>query len=431
MRTSTRGSRNGRRLALGLAGCLAAAALAQPAYADPGPDGSAQPFVTPIGTKAPGAGQHVAAFADVLGDTAGDVLPLVADTVSALGEGHGYAGQKVNPGTRSIDLYWKGAVPADVSAYLADNGRGVKVNVHRTAAFTREEGKAAASRVTRSDLAKSADISSASVNHDGTGITLQMAGKAPGAQLRKEIAAVAGVDAGNVSYEENVGRIKNLATRANDSAPWYGGGRIVVNGFVCSTGFAALSSGSGRLLTANHCDPEADNTVYDGGGTAIATGANVYAYPSIDSQSIDPSASPATSARIYVGAWDSSSSASVKSWASNNTGDAVCSGGASTGTHCGSITDDAVTLSGLNGGWYVRARGSGAYMAGGGDSGGPIYRTVSGGVQARGTLIAGYTASATSCGAHNPDSNPTCYDDIVYLPISVALNSWGYSLEVE
>jgi hypothetical protein len=59
-----------------------------------------------------------------------------------------------------------------------------------------------------------------------------------------------------------------------------------------------------------------------------------------------------------------------------------------------------------------------------------VYRTVSGGVQARGIINAGYTATITTCGAHNPDVNPTCWQDMLYTPISVVLNSWGYSLEV-
>jgi hypothetical protein len=196
----------------------------------------------------------------------------------------------------------------------------------------------------------------------------------------------------------------------------------------CSTGFATLSGSAGRLISAYHCDTTGNRTVTDGGGTTIATGSGVSVKSDIDSMSIDPSASPATTPKIYTGAWNSSTTATVKNWAANWTGDSVCAGGATTGTHCGTIIDDATTYPGYSGAWYVLARASSGALAGQGDSGGPFYRTVSGGVQARGIVNSGYVQVA--CGSHNPDGNPNCYRDVLYTPISVVLNSWGYSLEV-
>lgn len=48
------------------------------------------------------------------------------------------------------------------------------------------------------------------------------------------------------------------------------------------------------------------------------------------------------------------------------------------------------------------------------------------------TSCAVVVGTETPCGANtNPDViNPTCATDILYTPISVVLNSWGYSLEV-
>ncbi len=59
-----------------------------------------------------------------------------------------------------------------------------------------------------------------------------------------------------------------------------------------------------------------------------------------------------------------------------------------------------------------------------------MYTNVSGGVQARGVILGGFNATAIACGSKNPDVNTTCFRDIAYAPISVVLNSWGYSLEV-
>lgn len=186
-----------------------------------------------------------------------------------------------------------------------------------------------------------------------------------------------------------------------------------------------------RLVKSINCDPGASYAVTNGTGTAIAPGANVVGMPSIDSQSIDPTASPATTPVIFTGGWATSATSTVKNWASNWKGDQVCSGGATTGSHCGTVTDDAVAVPGLTGSWYVRAHASGVF-AGQGDSGGSIYRAVTGGVQARGILKAGVTGTETyACGTEDPAADGlACYTDIVYVPISVVLNSWNYSLEV-
>lgn len=331
------------------------------------------------------------------------------------------------------------AVPSPVrrhhrwAAHLATaEGLGVHVMLATTeATYTRFEEQAAAERLTSSQLAAQAGITSVSARPQGTGITVQMAESEPDQGMKVRIAQVAGIPEKDIAYEANVGSLVPLASRNNDAAPWKGGARTVHGGSsACSTGFATLSGSAGRLISAAHCDPSGSLTVKDGGGTTIATGSGVSLKSDIDSMSIDPSASPATTPTIYTGAWNSSTTATVKNWASNWTGDSVCAGGATTGTHCGTITDDSVTYSGYTGSWYVRARASSGAFIGGGDSGGPVYRTVSGGAQARGIINAGYTATITTCGAHNPDVNPTCWQDMLYTPISVVLNSWGYSREV-
>lgn len=84
----------------------------------------------------------------------------------------------------------------------------------------------------------------------------------------------------------------------------------------------------------------------DGGGTTIATGSGVSVKPAIDSMSIDPSASPATTPKIYTGVWNSSTKATVKNWATNWTGQSVCAGGATTGTHCGTGSGLGINLAG-------------------------------------------------------------------------------------
>lgn len=394
-----------------------------------------QPFVTPIGTDAPAAQQHIAAQYDEMGDTVGEVLSLVADTVYSLGQNLGFAGQVLDVPNLAITVYWKGDLPDLVATYLNTTAAllGVEVHIVNGASFTRDEAQAAAAGVGASDVAQAAGVTSISVNADGSGLTVQMADGEPTAAVKDQIAQAAGINAADISYEIGVGQLVDKAgSRTNDVAPWKGGGRIRQGSHGCTTGFDVLDGTAGRIVTAAHCDPEQTHVVQDGVGDAIAPASGTAFKTNIDSESIDPTVSPATIARIFTGAWNSSTVATVKNWASNWKGDTVCMGGATTGAHCGTITDDAVTVPGLEGSWYIRARYTPGTWAGNGDSGGSMYRNITGGVQARGIFKASYTATTTPCAASvNPDVvDPVCSTDIVYVPISVVLNKWGYKLEV-
>lgn len=373
----------------------------------------------------PAAAQHVSA------DMASRAtIAATADEIAELGEGAGFAGQVIDQASSTITVYWKGAAPKTVHT-LAAQRTGPTVKIVEGRPYSRAEVMAASERLMQSAVADQIGVQSTAVRPDGTGLEVRVQGQVPAEQGKAEVARVAGIDASGIGYVENSGGIELLAARYNDSPAWKGGGRTRQGSFACSTGFAALSGAQGRLLSANHCDPSANAVVTDGAGEIIAPGgASVSGYPSIDSQSLDPSASPATIGQIFIGGWNSGTVAAVKNWASNWNGQWVCSGGATTGTHCGSITDDATQVNGLPNSWFVEASHPSTLMAGGADSGGPIYANIAGGVQARGTLIGGIIGTEAACGAHNPDVNPTCYRTIIYVPISVVLNSWGLGLEM-
>lgn len=393
-----------------------------------------QPNVTPVGTQVPAAASHIVSTTDAedaSGTSAADRLSIVADTVHALGRDDGFAGQEIDIEDRSITVYWKGGLPPAVEEYGEYAGSlGITVTIESGAVLTREEALAAAEKITRNaELVARAGVTSVSYRANGGGrLIVGLSGEEPSQAIREEIEEATGLNSSRLRYQTSQGSLVNLATRANDSSPWKGGIRTLHGGSACSTAFAALSGSSGRLLSANHCG--ADKAASDGNGTRIATASAIAGKASIDSMSIDPSASPATTPRVYVGAWNSSTTKTVKNWGSNWVGNTVCAGGATTGSRCGKVIDDAIKYPGLSGDWYVRARATSGAMAGGGDSGGPVYANVSGGVQARGVILGGFNATATSCGSKNPDVTTTCFRDIAYAPISVVLNSWGYSLEV-
>lgn len=392
-----------------------------------------QPDVTPIGDEAPASPQHASKF-DLTNVPPTELLSVVADTIRTLGAYRGFAGLTVDEPTTTITLHWRGDLPPDIRKYVGDASQhGVRVDSSDTAAlFTREHLMAAAERlISDNATVEGFDLSWASVLPDGSGITVASSKAVLTNSDKTQVARTAGLPANAVTYELESGGVVFLS-RQNDASPWKGGSRLKFpyNG-LCTSGFPALASGSGRLLSAAHCDPNDNVGVTDGAGTWIAGAAGVVHHDSIDSLSIDPTSSPATTAKIHIGAWNGSVTTTVKNWAGNNIGDSVCQSGATLGTRCGTITDDSVKVSGLSGGWYVRARAASGYAAAG-DSGGPIYRTITGGVQARGILVGGAGGTEVSCPAnHDPAlGGLPCYRDIVYTPISVTLNTWNFSLEV-
>jgi hypothetical protein len=366
-----------------------------------------------------------------------DVIPPVAERIFDLGKDGGFAGQRTDYKNRAITVFWKGTAPTDVHDYVASRPFGVNVTLVEGAKYSRAEGNAARTRIWNASIATEIGIVSISVKGDGSGLVtgITQATQLSDAKTR-ELKSTAGIE----EIQVDLGRSQPkafVASRTNDAPPWKGGARMILGGAeLCSTGFAVLVGSYGRLVSARHCDTTANLAITDGAGQSIAPGgSSVAGIGDIDSLLIDPSASPATTPKVYSGAYNSTTLKTVKNWYSNWPGDPVCASGASTGTHCGTIYDDSQNIN-FNG--YVvnviqASAPSGSIMAGQGDSGGPVYKTVTGGVQARGIVLGPDTdfAQTTSCGTVNPDAAPiVCSRYLNYVPISTILNTWGVTLEV-
>lgn len=363
-----------------------------------------------------------------------DVMPVVADRIYEVGAERGFTRQQTDYKNRSITVLWKGTPPADVAAYAASSPLGVTVKLTGGAKYSRAEAEAARTRILNSPASARLGITWSDLNDDGSGVTvgiasrsavaterlteLREAGKIPDVALKLGVAAPTGY------------------SRGNDAPPWKGGIRTVHDGAACSSGFAVLAGSAGRLLSAGHCDTSGDRYIYDGGQQLIAPGGSSVSYiKGIDSLLIDPSASPATTPQIFRGGYSSTSTSTVKNWYSNWPGDPVCSSGASTGEHCGTVYDDGdvVTLNGASVGVIQVAAPSGQIMGGQGDSGAPMFKKVTGGVQARGILLGPDLSAGSetySCGSTDPNvGSIRCSRWINYVPISTILNTWGVSLE--
>ncbi|MGW6928894.1 hypothetical protein ACWGE0_02445 [Lentzea sp. NPDC054927] len=360
-----------------------------------------------------------------------DAIPPVADRIFELGHDRGFTSQRTDYQHRAITVRWSGAVPSDVQRYADAKPNGVSITIVPGAKYSRAQAEAARTKLQTSAYGRQLGIVSTSLRQDGSGIDVNVAGTF--STLAADAKQVAGIEDVQINY----GAVTPQGySRPNDAAPWKGGARIRHgSGGSCTSGFAVLKGSVGKLITARHCDPGANAAVTDGAGQQIAPGgASVAGIPAVDSLMIDPSASPATTAKVYRGAWNSNSTSTVKNYASNWPGDPVCNSSSSTGEHCGEVYDDSQNIS--FGGVTVnviQVKATSGIMGGQGDSGGPMFKKLSNGVQARGILLGPDTdyAQTTSCGTTAPDAQGIyCSRYINYVPISTILNAWGVSLEV-
>ncbi len=356
---------------------------------------------------------------------------LLADQIKARGLDVGWSGTIVNPETNALTVYWKGKVPAELRRSLASDPYGISVELRENAPYSRLEQREAIERVINDERAtRDWDVVGGAARPDGSGIDVYVAAKAASrSSVQGPITETAQVAADDIRFEFGAAKLQDLS-RNNSNPPWRGGIRTIAS-LACSTGFTALKGSAGRLLSASHCHSSGATKNHT---TSIAPDANHYHRASIDALGIDPTASPATSPKIYVGDWDSTQIRGVRNWSSNNVGDDVCSSGATLGTKCGRVTHDDFAVTGLEGSWYIRVRNGGLGVGAQGDSGGPVYTTYANGEkQARGLVIKGDNGDRWYCQHGNPDVVPGawCYGTMIYVPISVVLNKFGYSLEID
>lgn len=367
------------------------------------------------------------------GTPSAESLSKAADSIYSIGRDLGFAGQVLAESSGHIDLYWQGAIPRNVAEYVAALApTGITVTIHADRPLSRLAEQAAGDALNESALPETIGAATISAKSDGTGLTVAVTGAIPSLAQQQAVAATAGLLPTEVSYVPDSGLpVDTAATRVADTAPWHSGSRYYVKDgtstYACTLGFSVLSGGYGYLLSANHCDPHRD-PLKTPGGTQIAPGNGVTGNANIDSILINPTASPATQPHVFTGGWNSSTTATVKNWASNWKGQTICDDGSTSGERCGTITNDATTLPGRTGSWYVEAHSDAAGgIAAEGDSGGPVFTHVTGGVQARGIELAAKTP--VPCGAVNPDAPPSCFSTFFYEPISVALNTWNVTLK--
>lgn len=180
------------------------------------------------------------------------------------------------------------------------------------------------------------------------------------------------------SYETNT-----PATRENDTSPFYGGNHIT-GPLNCTSWFSTYKSGVAyRAFTAAHCTS---------GTWKVAAGAQIGSTTSSNwTGSVDAQAISASSLARYVWADPNASTRLVKSTSSTQpVGTLVCTDGYVNKEICNVevLNDDiSVTYGGHTVTHTVRAHQKANLSAfTGGNSGGPVYSLVTGGVTARGMV---------------------------------------------
>lgn len=141
-----------------------------------------------------------------LDDTASvdDVLAVVAERLFQLGADAGFVSQRTDYPGRSIAVTWHGEVPQAVLDYVRERPFGVAIFVASGAKYSRAQGDAARDRLLDDAIALEVGIVSASVNPDGSGLTLGVTLQRVSDAHRAGLAAAAGLDLQDITVHSSV-----------------------------------------------------------------------------------------------------------------------------------------------------------------------------------------------------------------------------------
>ncbi|MBV6695512.1 S1 family peptidase [Kitasatospora aureofaciens] len=370
-------------------------------------------------------------------------LERLADAITGV-PGHrratvpGYAGHTIDPQQGLLTLYWHGDVPKRITDLLEHTPPGITATVRQTP-YTLWQLREARDRLVEAAIRGDADAvwNAAGPAADGTGLSVTYTPDSytpgtdrrhrslTGEQVATHAAELAGVP---VDAAPSVA-LMATATRHSDASPWSAGAELTAPGNAfCTSGFGPWRGRTAVLLTAAHCGTS--GTYKTGTGTEI--GAASDSDIGLDITVINTNGGP--SGRFYDGAWDNPSGYSkrVVGAGHNSVGGLVCDSGAMSGVHCGLKVTKTEYAASVEGTWHkdmdVAERTDGSTIAvAQGDRGGPVFASVTGGedMQARGSIVAGGGQKAVC----SPTSTrTTCYDTVLYTPISPVVDRFGLSL---
>jgi len=374
---------------------VATVALATPALATPAQAGgkSPSPSTGPAAAAVPGG---FATWAELF--SMQDRLNAAANQILAT-DSTGYASIVAAPESRQLRVYWKGAVPAAVTGLA---GRLDVPVSFQPAKFTQRELVAEAQR-----LATDKRVATAAPKADGSGLEVTV--------TTPQRTGTDAMDTARVPLSVTNGqRPQNMYSRQNDVPLFWGGSRYNSPVGGCSNGFALSVPGSANVyeISAGHCGDNGQGATIP--GQPSPTGTITADNNARDTLAINYPAG--VGGAIYNGPFNSSTGVGVGGAVADFVGNFVCTGGASSGEHCNiqvQAVDQFVNVGYIIGPETRAALPAGQCAVAPGDSGGPAYSYRSDGrVDARGTISAGITGTAT-CPGIVPNGSSTVW----YAPL--------------
>jgi hypothetical protein len=355
----------------------------------------------------------------------------------------GFASLVVHQQANDITLYWHGSMPAAVRAAVSRQPRIVVKSAPFTKhALDNERGLIFSQQAHRSTkLSRRVQVTESGPAADARYLLVGVSGSL---KLARTLPAIA-----NSKVTVHLYHAADAVplSRWNEGIPFKGGGWIAnkTTGTACTSAFPAHfanDSSVNFMLTASHCvkTPVSEQAWYAGAGNGslgLQMGVDWSVTPTNDGASIHLGAAFGTAngggahaiftggANKTVAGSSTETTSQVTGSGGNSNGDILCVSGSYSGAVCNNkvISNDwGWTLpAGLTHGSKVTQQ-SGKGAVGEGDSGGPVYMTVSGGVQARGIVSAGDPGQNGTCqGAQTG----TCYSTWYFgniNPILAALN---------
>lgn len=220
-----------------------------------------------------------------------------------------------------------------------------------------------------------------------------------------------------------------VATRWDDSSPFYAGGYMKSSHGTCSSGFAVRYAGANHATTARHCNPGSGGYTARGGwasyGAVIATTADAALNV----------LSGAGAGRTFDNEWNNGSgfSKSVLNVFNVGLNDRICTSGGNSGVHCNvKITAMSVYIDDGHG-YFSTIRGvqqnSADIAAIQGDSGGPVFMPYGGSYDQRvgavGILQAVENGASGACGSVHDAGSSLCSRTVLFSSIQTALIHGG------
>ncbi|MFE2939938.1 hypothetical protein ACFXKG_12890 [Streptomyces sp. NPDC059255] len=369
---------------------------------------------------------------DALLDAAKSIRAAVAQNPRS-----NFSGIKLTVEESVLDLYWKGAVPAEVKSLVTRlNALGESAVRLNPARFSLAELNHEVEQVmARPDTSFGKAVKAAPL-HDGSGLNVAVDGTgAPlGARADQQLvpSAASGIDT-EVPVSLEVAPEPAPVDRMDDSSPYWGGALMIntTGSNACTSAFGVRrnSDGTTRVLTAAHCGKTGDNWVDGGYDTMGKAEGN---WPAYETQLINTPGGAAVwhgSVQSDQTSGSDATSKTVKGWAFPEVGQQVCTSGSFSGSRCVvKVTRNNVTLNmgGLMIPGMVQAEQQGrTNAAGNGDSGGPVYGVRSDGgatATASGIISAIDTNTAVTCTGVPTGGGRTCAWRMFYVNIQNAMS---------